>query len=116
MAMLAAGGTSPPAGGGGSETPLSPLPPGDPGGIHALRLAYLRSCISRRKAKQQHNHQMQLLKDYIQSLRDEFAMLNATDTTTARDHDSLTSLPVDYNTEEIQMTHDDVLGRWLSQT
>ena len=101
--MMAAGGTSPPAGGGGSETPLSPLPPGDPGGIHALRLAYLRSCISRRKAKQQHNHQMQLLKDYIQSLRDEFAMLNATDTTTARDHDSLTSLPINYKTEEIQM-------------
>jgi len=46
---------------------------------------------------------MQLLKDYIQSLRDEFAMLNATDTTTARDHDSLTSLPINYKTEEIQM-------------
>ena len=30
-------------------------------------------------------------------------MLDATDTTTARDHDSLTSLPIHYKTEEIQM-------------
>ena len=44
-----------------------------------------------------------MLQDYIQSRRDELAMLDATDTPTARDHDSLTSLPVDYNTEEIQM-------------
>ena len=53
--------------------------------------------------KQQSDLQMQLLQDYIQSRRDELAMLDATDTTTARDHDSLTSLPVDYKTEEIQM-------------